>query len=314
MSGLLGKSNIGGGAKLAYRVFDGLTRPSNPKEGDIWVETGVRITHFEFSANWSGASVGTVCVYGSVGGSNPSASNNTIYVYDFKVRGVQNREKMTPVYCMQVQGSAGNWKRMNAYVYHSGTWVQFSFARLYLFNQLDYATSVTGGWEAVGWRYDSASTSAAAKAPTITTYTKSITWSVSQGAGGWRTKNAMDLTGYDVIHVVHETVTGTITARFYNGSYPSYYGSNTAASKQLSGNHTSFNLPSTKNNLRLAICGSLSSGTISVRGITQIYVESTRQQTDETIMALAALQSEHDIEIASLIDEIYQEDLGMINA
>ncbi len=115
----------GGGNSLSYDVVCQETEPAK-KEGRIWVKSSVAMTHFEFTPVWNAAAVGTVAIQGAIGGPNPLTTNSTILVFNPKVAGVTNLMKMTPSSCQQVQGSAGNWVNVNAYVCHSDTWVQFS--------------------------------------------------------------------------------------------------------------------------------------------------------------------------------------------
>ena len=117
----------GGGIKLPFRVIGGTTQPSNPKDGDIWVKTSVPITHLEFNNNtWASGGVGMVFLDGTLGGSNPTGTNTTVYVLNTKVGGIIHREKITLTGCKQVQGSTGNWVNLDAYRYYGGKWVQFS--------------------------------------------------------------------------------------------------------------------------------------------------------------------------------------------
>lgn len=118
--------NGGGGIKLPFRVIGGTTQPSNPKDGTIWVKTSQPITRFEFSNPWSTASVGEVCVTGTIGGANPTGTNKVVLVLQNNVGGILYREKVTITGCKQVQGSTGNWVDLCAYVYYNGSWTQFS--------------------------------------------------------------------------------------------------------------------------------------------------------------------------------------------
>lgn len=116
-----------GGIKLPFRVIGGTTQPSNPKDGDIWVKTSVPITHLEFNNNtWASGGVGMVFLDGTLGGSNPTGTNTTVYVLNTKVGGIIHREKVVLTGCKQVQGSKGNWVNLYAYRYYGGKWVQFS--------------------------------------------------------------------------------------------------------------------------------------------------------------------------------------------
>lgn len=114
-----------GGSSLYYSVVCSTTEPAK-KEGRIWVKSSVPMTQFEVGNNWSTAKVGVVVVGGTPGGANPTSANKTLDLINTKVAGIQNRLKLTPGACLQVQGSVGNWVSVDAYVCHSDTWIQFS--------------------------------------------------------------------------------------------------------------------------------------------------------------------------------------------
>mgnify|MGYP007080095596 CR=1 FL=1 len=114
-----------GGSSLYYSVVCSTTEPAK-KEGRIWVKSSVPMTQFEVGNNWSTAKVGAIVVGGTPGGANPTSANKTLDLINTKAAGIQNRLKLTPKSCQQVQGSAGNWVSVDAYVCHSDTWIQFS--------------------------------------------------------------------------------------------------------------------------------------------------------------------------------------------
>lgn len=118
-----------GGIKLPFRVIGGTTQPSNPKDGDIWVKTSVPITRTEFAnGTWASGGVGLVFLAGTLGGSNPTGANSTVWAIN-KITGASKYVlKITLTGCKQVQGSKGNWVNLDAYRYYGGTWVQFSSA------------------------------------------------------------------------------------------------------------------------------------------------------------------------------------------
>lgn len=126
----------GGGNSLYYSVVCQTAEPAK-KEGRIWVKSSVPMTQFEVGNNWSTAKVGAVVVGGTPGGANPTSANKTLDLINTKVAGIQNRLKLTPVSCKQVQDSAGNWVNVDAYVCHSGAWVQFSSTATYLYKSGD---------------------------------------------------------------------------------------------------------------------------------------------------------------------------------
>lgn len=117
----------GGGVKLPFRVIGGTTQPSNPKDGDIWVKTSVPIMRTEFAnGTWASGGVGLVFLAGTLGGSNPTGTNTTVWAINKNTGASKYVLKITLTGCKQVQGSTGNWVNLDAYRYYGGKWVQFS--------------------------------------------------------------------------------------------------------------------------------------------------------------------------------------------
>ncbi len=119
----------GGGNSLYYSVVCSTTEPAK-KEGRIWIKSAVPMTQFEVGNTWSSAKVGVVVAGGTPGGANPTSTNKILDLINTKVAGIPNRLKLTPGSCRQVQGSAGNWVSVDAYVCHENTWVQFAASRI----------------------------------------------------------------------------------------------------------------------------------------------------------------------------------------
>lgn len=116
-----------GGIKLPFRVIGGTTQPSNPKDGTIWVKTSVPIMRTEFAnGTWASGGVGLVFLAGTLGGSNPTGTNSTVWAIKKDTGSSKYIVKITLTGCKQVQGSTGNWVNLDAYRYYGGTWVQFS--------------------------------------------------------------------------------------------------------------------------------------------------------------------------------------------
>lgn len=118
--------------RLFYDVACQAAEPAK-KEGRIWVKSSVPMTHFEFSPIWGGVGIGAVAIQGNIGGANPLPTNNVLEVFQTKRKGIPHRMKASPASCMQVQGTAGNWVNVDAYVCHGGTWVQFSSTKYVVF-------------------------------------------------------------------------------------------------------------------------------------------------------------------------------------
>ena len=108
----------GSRSDLNFTLVGGGTRPENPKENTIWVQTGTAITlwHFRAEANpsWS-APDGVVFITSSTVPTNTyinAIKKNQVAIY------------LQLLGCIQCNG--GVWRKLNAYVYTGGTWVQFS--------------------------------------------------------------------------------------------------------------------------------------------------------------------------------------------
>ena len=145
----------GSSNQLYYDVACQAAEPAK-KEGRIWVKSSVPMTHFEFSPKWGSAGIGTVAIQGTIGGANPLPTNNVLEVFQTKRKGIPHRMKASPASCMQVQGTAGNWVNVDAYVCHGGTWVQFSWTKVYLYKSGDSCNGITGNWKSAatgtgGW-------------------------------------------------------------------------------------------------------------------------------------------------------------------
>lgn len=120
------KGNSSSGSVLSYDVVCQATQPDK-KEGRIWIESSVPMTYLEWNNKADSSSpVGYVYIAGTPGGDDPSSSNETLDIFNTSLSGITNRMKITGITCKQVQGSAGNWIALNAYVCHSNTWIQFA--------------------------------------------------------------------------------------------------------------------------------------------------------------------------------------------
>ena len=111
----------GGGNSLNFNVVNGWdSPPSNPKENTIWVNTGVVITSWVFSATQP-ANPAQGMVWFSTGASSPVAFNalkkNSIMVYPMSARIYNN----------------GEWSEKEAKIYQNGAWVEWAPEPFYIF-------------------------------------------------------------------------------------------------------------------------------------------------------------------------------------
>lgn len=146
---MIGITNAGGGNdRYRTKVFGGTSAPANPKEGYIWVRTSYPIDHYEINS-WSATLPGYqmvdgfVYIYGT-----PSYEQNKV------VNLINDKDNIVFFNfskCMQQEGST--WKTKDAFVYHNGSWMQFSTSyNGELFYQGNQFTDVTGGWNPTGSR------------------------------------------------------------------------------------------------------------------------------------------------------------------
>lgn len=126
-------SGGGGGGGLNFSIIGGLTQPTSPRENTIWVKTETSIPGWVFSPTEP---------------TNPEAGMvffKTALTSSVGFNALRKNEiAVLPTSAMQYIGS--QWKNMEAYAYIGGTWVQFSWSRVYLYNRGDSCNAITGGW------------------------------------------------------------------------------------------------------------------------------------------------------------------------
>lgn len=175
----LEQSEVGG---VNFKVVGGLTQPANPKENTFWVNTDVSVPMWVV-----GSTAPAAPTEGMVWISNGSASRvvinvlkkNALYIYPQVAR----------------QYVSGAWVNREAYCYQNKAWTKLWFGQLY--TPGDEWSAVTGGWTSVGKKSFSSS-SASAKAPTITREPSSIK-AETTGAGVFYVTNKIDITEFDTL-------------------------------------------------------------------------------------------------------------------
>lgn len=148
---LYGNGGSSGARALLINVVGGLTQPTNPREGTIWVNTSAAEPDYILSANQPGnPSSGLAWIkLGSDGVSLPVDKKGTLAI---NLAG-----------CTVYSGTA--WENVDAWVYTGGQWVQFSEQRYYLIkNGVIVAPSAGWGGRASA---DSNGPISESKAPTI---------------------------------------------------------------------------------------------------------------------------------------------------
>ena len=184
---MIGRTNAGGGGGgLNFKVVGGSAQPENLKENTIWVNTDAEITSWSFSVT-EPESPTEGMVWISTGTSSPVEFNA------LKKQGIQ----VYPISAKQYIGES--WANKSAYIYHGASWVQFSFAFLYLYNTGDECTSVTGGWSAKAITYDIGGVT-----PTLTKGSSSIKVTIAGqdwACGVCVVNNSIDITPYKKLKI-----------------------------------------------------------------------------------------------------------------
>lgn len=130
MSGGGGAAGAGSGVGLNFKIIGGTAQPSNPAENTIWVNTENEITGWGVSSKEPENPIeGYVWIQTSDGGAVTfnALKKNRIQVYPSFVK----------------QYISGLWVSRDALVYMNDDWCGLE---VYLFNNGDQNTSVTGGW------------------------------------------------------------------------------------------------------------------------------------------------------------------------
>lgn len=131
----------GGGSDLNFKVVGGTSGPASPVENTIWVVTDAAISRWDFRAegnpSWAEPE-GTVFI---------TSSTDPVNIH---FNAIKNATKGIRIFLQLlgcIQYSAGAWRKREAYIYQGGVWKQFSNVALYLYNNGDQCTNVSGGWK-----------------------------------------------------------------------------------------------------------------------------------------------------------------------
>lgn len=183
-------SGGGGGGGLNFAVIGGLTQPTSPKENTIWVKTETNISSWVFSPTEP---------------TNPEGG--TVFFKTDKTSSVgfnalrKNEIAVLPTAAQQYIG--GQWKNVEAHAYIGGTWVQFSWPRVYLYNRGDSCNAITGGW-----RSDNGSSWLATGTYNIND--NGNIYLKGNKSGLWvHTINAVDITAFKTLNAVISYAKGT---------------------------------------------------------------------------------------------------------
>lgn len=144
---MIGFANTGGGSdRLRLRVFSGPGGPNvpSPGENDIWVDSATAVSGYEFSEveNPTGEKAPGFVYFTSTYQGGYDARNTTGLDF-FRKENNSNFTKLLA--CWQFAG--GSWSAKSAYIYHGGSWHQFSGSmRGVLFYNGDQCKDLTGGY------------------------------------------------------------------------------------------------------------------------------------------------------------------------
>lgn len=113
-----------------------------------------------------------------------------------------------------------------------------------LYYEGTYYNDLSGGFEAIGRRYDS--TSAQGKAPTITDYSNYFRYSLYSGGGAYKTVNKIDLTNFGVLRISAKGYVADANLRVGADTGATYWNNSFAAFVSVNGNsapnRTTFNI------------------------------------------------------------------------
>ncbi len=118
---LYGFSGSGKKDRLKLRVLGGMTAPANPQENDIWVQTDVAISGWEFSETqnptWA-MGAGFVYFTSTYSGAYDARDSTGLNFLN------QNAIYTKLLSCNQYNGSS--WSKKDAWIRHGSQWYQFS--------------------------------------------------------------------------------------------------------------------------------------------------------------------------------------------
>lgn len=191
----------GGSNPLNFKVVGSATEPSNPKENTIWIKTSAKVVSWKLAKQSSiptfKAVIGRLFLsYSSI----DSATTTNANFDALKQSATRTNSIMIGLNAayLNLDGTSSGWKRMNAYIYKSGGWVQFSSEwNGYYYEEGNEWSTITGGWKAEAKIYGTDGN--ATITPTLTKSTDHMEFDlVRSDTGGYgatlRTQTAVDLT------------------------------------------------------------------------------------------------------------------------
>ena len=200
---MIGLTNAGGGGGsggFILQFIGSMTAPSNPKENTIWVKTDRAITKFLLTRSigaWS-QEVGSVEMTYEASDDYTMTGISTLF-FNGKLHGTYGQGWFKPTALYQSNGITAEPK--DAYIYKSGTWVQFSWSRVSLYNNGVWNTSLTGEWIAQGKLLASESNPALTPHVTKNADNFKVYYNSSEnGSGIYYAAKKINLTNFKTLH------------------------------------------------------------------------------------------------------------------
>lgn len=211
---MLGSTNASsGGTSLNLNIVGGTTRPANPAENTIWVNTNVAISSYAFMSS-APENPESGMVWFVTGASSVAAFQIT----------EEDAIMLYPISCNQYVN--GSWVNKVAESYINGEWVMWI---LYLYTQGDVHSDVTGGWESKEIRYASTFDQwpLEAVAPTLTFNSTNMQAQLANNnqrnfSGSILTANKIDLTPFTKIRYNFVLATSNEVRLYVSQSNTSY--------------------------------------------------------------------------------------------
>ena len=222
----------GGGSDLNFSVVGSPTQPVAPKYNDIWVKTSVKISDWEFSeVNMPSHAMAEGFVYFTSTYNGAWAARESTGLNFLRKHAILT--KLTAA----CQYYSGAWHSMDAYIYKSGTWVQFSWTIVYLYNHGVLNNAFTGGISVV--RKGISENANTRNTPKVTYNTDNIVitngGSTYNDGGIVHFTNKVNMTPYKTLRFEGSGV-GVYNKLYIWPNFGSYINTNSVASIQTTGN------------------------------------------------------------------------------
>lgn len=190
--------NGGSGGDIKLTVFNGTTAPANPQDNYVWIKTTASLDDLLVCGkSWSPSNrAGRIWL---------QYEDVTHSSYQWLLKKTANVFVSIPL-CGCAIANGTTWTKLEAYLYYSGEWHQFSASQYFIYHS-GAATDYTGGFEALAYK---ASTSGSTeKAPGMelgSTLKLSLTATNAYNMGAVFSKSPIDLTNWKTLTLDVEAV------------------------------------------------------------------------------------------------------------